>query len=103
VLVGAPKPQPDVTNLAVCPTIIRKGRAMLSGTDEPEFRQRQRLIPACDFGLKAGVDGRVAIQSSADDAPDRQATKALAHATIQPAVNGASTTERDLAHSIAVN
>jgi hypothetical protein len=76
---------------------------MLSGTDEPECRHRQRLIPACDFGLKAGVDAGVAIQSSADDAPDRQATKALAHATIQPAVNGASTTGRELAHSIALN
>jgi hypothetical protein len=80
---------------------------MLSGTDEPECRQRQRLIPACHIGLKAGVDATTpapaAIQSSADDAPDRQATKALAHATIQPAVNGASTTERELAHSIAVN
>jgi hypothetical protein len=80
---------------------------MLSGTDEPECRQRQRLISPCHFGLKAGVDATtpapVAIQSSADDAPDRQATKALAHATIQPAVNGASTTERELAHSIAVN
>ena len=80
---------------------------MLSGTDEPECRQRRRLIPACHFGLKVGVDATtpapVAIQSLADDAPDRQATKALAHATIQPAVNGASTTERELAHSIAVN
>jgi hypothetical protein len=79
----------------------------VSGNDEPECRHRRRLIPACDFGLKAGVDattpGRVAIQSSADEAPDRQATKALAQATIQPAVDGASTTERELAHSIAVN
>jgi hypothetical protein len=76
---------------------------MLSGTDEPECRQRQRLIPACHFGPKAGVDARAAIQGSADDAPDRQATKALAHATIQPAVNGAATTERELTHLIAVN
>jgi len=76
---------------------------MFSGTEEPECRQRQRLIPACQLGLKAGVDGRIAIQSSADDAPDRQATKALAHATIQPAVNGAATTGRELAHSIAAN
>jgi len=76
---------------------------MLSGTEEPECRQRQRLIPARQLGLKAGVDGRVAIQSSADDAPDRQATKALAHATIQLAVNGAATTGRELSHSIAAN
>jgi hypothetical protein len=76
---------------------------MLSGTDEPECRHRQRLIPACDFGLKAGVDAGVAIQTSADDAPDRQATKALAHATIHPAVIGAATTGRELANPIAVN
>jgi hypothetical protein len=76
---------------------------MLSGTEEPECREGQRLIPACQRGLKTGVDERVAIQGSADDAPDRQATKALAHATIQPAVNGAATIERELAHSIAVN
>jgi len=80
---------------------------MLSGTDESECRQRQRLIPACHLGLKAGVDATnpqpVAIQSSADDAPDREATKALAHATIQPGINGAATTGRELANSIAVN
>jgi hypothetical protein len=80
---------------------------MLSGTDEPECRRRPRLIPAGNLGLKAGVDATtavpVAIQISADDAPDRQATKALAHATIHPAVIGAATTGRELANSIAVN
>jgi hypothetical protein len=80
---------------------------MLSGTDEPECHQRQRLIPAGNLGLKAGVDATtavpVAIQTSADDAPDRQATKALAHATIHPAVIGAATTGRELANPIAVN
>jgi hypothetical protein len=80
---------------------------MLSGTDEPECRQRQRLIPAGNLGLKAGVDATTAvpvdIQTSADDAPDRQATKALAHATIHPAVIGAATTGRELANPIAVN
>jgi hypothetical protein len=79
----------------------------LSGTDEPECRPRQRLIPACHLGLKADADATnpepVAIQTSADDAPDRQATKALAHATIQRAVNGAATYGCELAHSIAVN
>jgi hypothetical protein len=80
---------------------------MLSGTDEPECRPRQRLIPTGNLGLKAGVDATtavpVAIQTSADDAPDRQATKALAHATIHPAVIGAATTGRELANPIAVN
>jgi hypothetical protein len=80
---------------------------MLSGTDEPACHQRQRLIPAGNLGLKTGVDATtavpVAIQTSADDAPDRQATKALAHATIHPAVIGAATTGRELANPIAVN
>jgi hypothetical protein len=80
---------------------------MLSGTDEPECRQRLRINLLGTVGTIDGADATavapVAIRTSADDAPDRQATKALAHATIQPAVNGASTTERELAHSIAVN
>ena len=66
---------------------------------------------AGNFGSNVGVLGGadataavpVAIQTSADDAPDRQATKALTHATIHPAVIGAATTGRELANSIAVN
>jgi hypothetical protein len=80
---------------------------MLSGTDEPECRRRQCLIPACHLDIKSGVDAITAdpavIETSAGDAPDHQATKALAHATIHPAINGAATTGRELAHSIAVN
>jgi hypothetical protein len=63
---------------------------MLSGTDEPECLQRQRSIPADNLGVVGGADGTtpmpVAILSAADDAPDRRATKAPAHATIHSAV-----------------
>jgi hypothetical protein len=80
---------------------------MLSRTDEPECRRRQCLIPARHRDIKNGVDAITAepavIETSADDAPDRQATKALAHATIHSAINGPATTGRELAHSIAVN
>jgi hypothetical protein len=110
VLVGAPKPQLDVTNLAVCPTIIRKGRAMLSGTDEPECPQRQRRISAEIVRIvgcaNATTPAALAILTSADDAPDRQATKALAHTTIHPAVDGAASAgcgAADRANSTALN
>jgi hypothetical protein len=80
---------------------------MLSGTDEPECRRRQWVIPACHLDMKHGVDATTAepavIETSADDAPNLQATKALAHATIHPAANGAATTGRELAHSVAGN
>jgi len=73
---------------------------MLSGTDEPDCRQRQRAILASNVGVMGGADATtavpVAIQTSADDAPDWQATKALAHATIHPAVTGAATAGREL-------
>ena len=79
---------------------------MLSGTDEPECRQRRRAILASSVGVMGGADATtptpVAIRTS-DDALDRQATKALAHATIHPAVIGAATTGRELANPIAVN
>jgi hypothetical protein len=80
---------------------------MLSGTDEPECRRRQRAILASNVGAMGGADATtqtpVAILTSADDAPDRQATKALAHATIHPAVIGAATTGHQLPSPIAVN
>ena len=73
---------------------------MLSGTDEPECPQRQRTISR---GIVRAVGGAaattptpLAILISADDAPDLQATKALAHATIHPAVNGAAGAGRGL-------
>jgi len=67
---------------------------MLSGTDEPECLQRHRLILAGNLGVVGGADATtpipVAILSAADDAPDRRATKAPAHATIHSAVTAAA-------------
>jgi hypothetical protein len=88
---------------------------MLSGTVEPECRRRRRMILLGNAG--ADTAAPVAVLSSADNAPDRQATKALAQATIHPPVDGSATTGRQLfvtatdhcwsvldwAHSIAVN
>jgi len=72
---------------------------MLSGTDEPECLQGQRLIPAGNLGVVGGADAStpmpVAILSAADDAPDRRATKAPAHATIHSAVTGAAAVGRE--------
>ena len=97
---------------------------MFSGTDEPECRQRQRAILASNIAVMGGADATtavpVAIQTSADDAPDWQATKALAHATIHAIALGAAPVGRaplpaatqtsgetkgatDWANSIAVN
>jgi hypothetical protein len=68
---------------------------MLCGTVEPECRQRKRVISSARVDT---VVGEVAIAAmpaailiSADDAPDRQATKGVARATIHPAVDGAAT------------
>jgi hypothetical protein len=73
---------------------------MLSGTDEPECPQRQRTISRGIVGpvgsTAATIAPQLAILTSADDVPDRQATKALAHPTIHPAVNGAAGAGRDL-------
>ena len=72
---------------------------MLSGTDEPECLQRKRSIPAGNLGVVGGADATtpmpVAILSAADDAPDRRATKAPAHATIHSAVTGAAAAGRE--------
>jgi hypothetical protein len=61
---------------------------MLSGTDEPECPQRQRTIwrgivrsVGC---ADATTSTRLAVLTSADDAPDQQATNALSHTTIHP-------------------
>ena len=66
---------------------------MLSGTDEPECRQRQRTILSGNAGTTGGADATtptpVAFLTPADDAPDQQTTKALGHATIHLAVTGA--------------
>ena len=73
---------------------------MVSGTDEPECLQRQRVILPSIVGVMSGANATVvmppAILASADDAPGREATNALAHATIHPAVTGAATAGREL-------
>jgi hypothetical protein len=76
---------------------------MLSGTVEAECRWRRRVILLGNAGADAIAATSVVISSWADDAPNRRATKALAHATIQPAIYGAATTGSELAHSIAVH
>ena len=76
---------------------------MLSGTDEPECRQRRRAILASSVGVMGGADATTPTPVAIRTSPDRQATKALAHATIHPAVIGAATTGRELANPIAVN
>ena len=67
--------------------------AMLSGTVEPEWRHRQRIIPSGNVGAVGGADWTIpsprAIPTSVDDAPGLHATKVLAHATIHLAVTGA--------------
>jgi hypothetical protein len=64
---------------------------MLSGIDEPECPQPRRVI-------SSGIVGAVTpmpVAACADDAPDRRATKALAHATIHSAVTGAAAAGRE--------
>jgi hypothetical protein len=73
---------------------------MVSKADEPECLARQpmilpRIVGAVRGANATGVMAR-AIRASADDAPGREATKALAHATIHPAVTGAATAGRGL-------
>jgi hypothetical protein len=52
---------------------------MLSTTVEPERRQRPFVMSYAVAGPRSGV------AAAAEDAPAREATKVLAHATIHPA------------------
>ena len=72
---------------------------MLSGSAEPACRQ-------CDSSTFAGVKGTLSgryatgtgpgpTEISAYDAPHRQATSAVTHATIQPIANRVTTTGRE--------
>jgi hypothetical protein len=102
----------------------RKEKAMVSEADEPECLQRQPLILLGIVDAVSRANATVLmpapILASADDAPGLEATKALAHATIHPAVTGAAPAGRapfpvatqtsggtkgatDWANSIAVN
>jgi hypothetical protein len=73
---------------------------MVSEAGEPECLQRQAVIFPGVVGAASGANATVvmprAMLASADDAPGREATKALAHATIHPAVTGAATAGREL-------
>jgi hypothetical protein len=73
---------------------------MVSEAGEPECLQRQAVIFPGIVGAASGANATLvmppAILTSADDAPGREATKALAHATIHPAVTGAATAGREL-------
>jgi hypothetical protein len=73
---------------------------MVSEADEPECLQRQPLILLDIVDAVSRANATVvmpaAILASADDAPGLEATKALAHATIHPAVTGAATAGREL-------
>jgi hypothetical protein len=73
---------------------------MLSETVEPECRQRQRINLSRNTGAVGEPNPTTpvsaAILATADDAPGLEATKAVAHATIHAAVNGAATDGREL-------
>jgi hypothetical protein len=102
--------------LVICPAIYRKGKAMFSGTDEPECLQRRRLT------LSSAVAAMTLepLTAYADDAPKREATIAVTHVTIHAIAHGAAPAGRapflaatrtsggtkgatDWANSIAVN
>ena len=73
---------------------------MVSEAGEPECRQRPAIImPSIVGAVSAAKPTAVmpaAVLTAADDAPGREATRTLAHATIHPAGTGAATAGRDL-------
>jgi hypothetical protein len=83
-----------------CLTIIEKGKQMVSEAGDPECVPRQPMILPGIVGVLSGANATVVMPAatlvSAYDAPGREATKALAHATIHPAVTGAATAGREL-------
>ena len=89
---------------------------MFSGTDEPACPQPRRVI----LSRIAAAVTSTPIATCADDAPEREATQSVTHATIQAIANGAVAARRarllaatltsvgahgvtDWANSIAVN
>jgi hypothetical protein len=63
------------------PNCFRKEGAMLSTTVEPECRQRPFVV---SYAMTGPGSGEVA---AAENAPVREASKVLAHATIHPAAD----------------
>jgi hypothetical protein len=59
---------------------------MFSGTDEPECPQRRRAISSSNVAAVTPVR----LPACADNAPRREATKAVTHATIHAIANGAA-------------
>ena len=73
---------------------------MVSKTGEPECLHRRAVILPGAVGAVRGANAAAVmpaeVLASADDAPRREATKPLVHATIHPAVTGAATAGREL-------
>jgi hypothetical protein len=73
---------------------------MFSGTVEPECLERRQMILLGTVGAMSDANTNVAMPAtrlaSADDAPDPEATNAVARATIHPAVTGTATAGREL-------
>jgi hypothetical protein len=67
------------------PNRFRKEGAMLSTTVEPECRRRPFVV---SYAMPGPGSGEAA---AAEHAPAREASKALAHATIHPAADRAAT------------
>jgi hypothetical protein len=59
---------------------------MFSGTDEPECLQRRRLTLSTTVAAVTPMP----LPACADDAPKREATKAVTHATIHAIAHGAA-------------
>jgi hypothetical protein len=72
---------------------------MLSTTEEPECRRRQRVIQRGEGGAVDGSDAAYPTTTVLPVAAAGEAAKAMAHTTIHPTVTGAV----DGANSIAVN
>jgi len=74
------------------PNRFRKEGAMLSTTVEPECRQRPFVMSHAMTGVGScgaadTIGSRTTIGTAADEAPVREASKVLAHATIHPAAD----------------
>jgi len=73
---------------------------MLSGTVDPECRQRQPVILSASGGAADAdvtTSSPIAIPTAADETPDLGGTKVLPHASIHLAVAGTATAMRELA------
>ena len=83
---------------------------MILEAGEPECQRRRPMIFPIIVGAASGANVATGSLGSADGAPGQEATTALAHATIHPAVTGAPTRTSvapygaaDWAKSVAVN